>query len=93
MKRTLTLLFLLSSVFCASADPPCVTTPCPESIKKIGECPDEGCTRTKGHPFDQELNKRKNIQSDDRQPEVRDIRWIKGLEDPNNLWSAKVATN
>jgi hypothetical protein len=85
MKRTLTLLFLLSSVFCASADPPCVTTPCPESIKKIGECPDEGCTRTQGHTFDQELNKRKNIQSDDRQPEVRDIRWIKGLEDPNNL--------
>ena len=62
-----------------------MTTPCPESIKKIGECPDEGCTRTKGHPFDQELNKRKNIKSDDRQPEVRDIRWIKGLEDPNNL--------
>lgn len=85
MKRTLTLLFLLSSVFCASADPPCVTTPCPESIKKIGECPDEGCTRTKGHTFDQELDKRKNIQSDDQKPEVRDIRWIKGLEDPNNL--------
>jgi hypothetical protein len=85
MKRPLTLLFLLIPVFCASADPPCVTTPCAENINKIADCPDEGCTRTEGHKFDQELDKRKNIQSDDQQPILRSIRWIKGLEDPTNL--------
>ena len=80
MKQTLTLLFLLVFVFYAPADPSCVTTPCSESIKKIEDCPDEGCTRTEGHEFDQELDKRKNISSDDQQPVLRSIRWIKGLE-------------
>src|SRR6266446_4042731 len=85
MKQTLPLLFLLVSVFCAPADPPCVTTPCSQSIKKIADCPDEGCTRTEGHEFDQELDKRKNIRSDDQQPVRRSIRWIKDLDDPTNL--------
>ena len=85
MKRILPIFFLLLFVFCAPADPPCVTTPCPESITKIGDCPDEGCTRTEGHTFDQELDKRKNIRSDDQQPVLRSIRWMKGLEDPTNL--------
>src|SRR5438552_15565199 len=79
MKRTLTLLFLLASVFCAPADPPCVTTPCLQSIKKIADCPDEGCTRTEGHQFDPELNKLKNIRSDDRKPELQSIQWMKDL--------------
>ena len=56
MKLTPTLLFLLVFVFCAPADPPCATTPCSESIKKIAKCPDEGCTRKEGHKFDQELD-------------------------------------
>lgn len=85
MKNPLTLLFLLVFVFCAPADPTCVTTPCSESIKKIADCPDEGCTRTEGHRFDQELDKRKNIRSDDQQPVLRSIRWMKGLDDPTNL--------
>jgi hypothetical protein len=79
------MLFLLLFVFCAPADTPCVTTPCAENINKIADCPDEGCTRTEGHKFDQELDKRKNIQSDDQQPILRSIRWVKGLEDPTNL--------
>jgi hypothetical protein len=85
MKRILPILFLLLFVFCAHADPPCVTTPCPESIKKIGECPDEGCTRSEGHKFDPELDKRKNVRSDDQQPVLRSIRWMKGLPDPTNM--------
>jgi hypothetical protein len=84
MKRILPILFLLLFVFCAPADPPCVTTPCGENINKIADCPDEGCTRSEGHKFDQELDKRKNIQSDDQQAVLRSIRWIKGLEDPTN---------
>jgi hypothetical protein len=85
MKRILPILFLLLFVFCAPADTPCVTTPCAESIKKIEDCPDEGCTRKEGHQFDQELDKRKNIRSDDQQPVLRSIRWMKGLDDPTNL--------
>src|SRR5438132_9764110 len=85
MKRILPILFHLLFVVCALADPPCVTTPCAENINKIADCPDEGCTRTEGHKFDQELDKRKNIQSDDQQPVPRTIRWIKGLDDPTNL--------
>lgn len=84
MKRILPILFLLLFVFCAPADPPCVTTPRPESIKKIGECPDERCTRSQGHTFDQEVDKRKNISSDDQQLVLRSIRWIKGLETADN---------
>jgi len=42
-------------------------------------------TRTEGHQFDQELDKRKNIRSDDQQPVRRSIRWIKGLDDPTNF--------
>ena len=85
MKRILPIFFLLLFVFCAPADPPCVTTPCAENINKIADCPDEGCTRTEGHKFDQELDKRKNVQSDDQQPVLRTIRWMKGLDDPTNL--------
>jgi hypothetical protein len=84
MKQNLTLLFMFVSVFCARADPPCVSTPC-SGITKIADCPDEGCTRTQGHQFDQELDKRKNTRSDDQQAVLRSIRWIKGLEDPTNL--------
>jgi hypothetical protein len=85
MKRTLPVLFVLISVFCAPGDPPCMTTPCTEDINEIGDCPDDGCTRTEGHQFDSELDKRKNIRSDDQQPLLRTIRWGKGLPDPTNL--------
>ena len=91
MKRILPILFLLLFVFCAPADPPCVDTDCPKdqngrwTITKIADCPDEGCTRSEGHQFDQELDKRKNIRSDDQQPVLRSIRWMKGLPDPTNM--------
>jgi hypothetical protein len=51
----------------------------------FGDCPDEGCTRTKHHKFDPELNKLKNIRSDNQQPVLRSIRWMKGLADPTSL--------
>lgn len=57
---------------------------CADSIDDITECPDEGCG---DHEFDPELNKRKNIRSDDQQPVLRSIRWMKGLEDPKNFTS------
>ena len=88
MKRTLVILFLLVSVFCAPADAqPCPDTLCPDGITKIADCPDEGCAHAPdpNHPVDPELNKRKNIRSDDQQPVLRSIRWMKGLPDPTTF--------
>ncbi len=85
------LFFLLLFVFCPPAYAGCVDTDCPKKqdgtwkIQHFGDCPDEGCTRTKHHKFDPELNKLKNIRSDDQQPVLRSIRWMKGLPDPTNL--------
>ena len=84
MKRILPVVFLSIVVFYASADPPCATTPCSENVKKIADCPDDGWTRTEGHQFDSELDKRKNIRSNDQQSILRSIRWIKGLPDPSS---------
>jgi hypothetical protein len=80
----ISVLFLLVFVFCAPAEPqqPCPESPCPDGITKIADCPDEGCG---DHAFDPELNTGKNIRSDNQQPVLRSIRWIKGLEDPANF--------
>lgn len=86
MKRPLTIVFLLVSVFCAPAD--CPDKPCPPGITNIGDCPDEGCRKSPpdpDHPYDPELNKRKNLRSDDQQAVLRSIRWIKALPEPTNL--------
>ena len=56
-----------------------MTTCCPDGIDNIAECPDEGCTRETGHEFDPQLNKLKNIRSDDRKPELQSIQWMKKL--------------
>ena len=86
MKPTLTMLFLVAFVFSAPAD--CPDNPCPPGITKIGDCPDEGCRKKAfdpDHPFDPELNKRKNIRSDNQQSLLRSIKWMKALPDPTNL--------
>ena len=91
MKRIPGMLFLLLPVFCSAAYAGCVDTDCSKKqdgtwkIQHFGDCPDEGCTRTKHHKFDPELNKLKNIRSDNQQPVLRSIRWMKGLPDPTNL--------
>src|SRR5262245_8604183 len=86
MKRPLAIVFLLASTLYASAD--CPDKPCPHPITEIADCPDEGCRQSEFdpyYPFDPELNKRKNIRSDDQQPALRSIRWIKALPDPMYL--------
>jgi hypothetical protein len=91
MKRILAILLFLSSIFRspANSQEPCPDKTCPPGINSIGDCPDEGCRKNAfdpDHPYDPELNKRKNIQSDDQQPAVlRSIRWIKALPDPTTL--------
>jgi hypothetical protein len=86
MKPILTLLFLLVFVFCAAAE--CPDNPCQGKITEIGDCPDEGCRKSPksaDRPYDPELNKLKNVRSDDQESVLRSIRWIKGLPYPTNL--------
>ena len=90
MKQALTILFLSAFVFCAPANSqePCPDKSCPEGITSIGDCPDEGCRKKAfdpDPPYDPELNKVKNVRSDNQQSLVRSIRWIKALPDPMNL--------
>ena len=81
----LTIVFLLAFVFCAPANPKkkknCPDHPCPNGISDIGHCPDEGCGPSDDpkHLVDQELNRRKNISSDNGPSEIRTIQSIKDL--------------
>src|SRR5215469_3317146 len=91
MKFPLTLLFILACAFCAPAA--CPTTNCDEdqnsgewTIQNIRDCPqDKPCTRKKHHHFDPELDKLKNISSDDQQPVLRTIQSMKNLGKPKHL--------
>jgi len=52
-------------------------TPCP-GVYEISDCGDEGC----GNGSDPELNKRKNIRSDDQPATVQSIQWMKDRKNP-----------
>jgi hypothetical protein len=52
--------------------------PCPQVLNDITDCPDTGC----GPSLDPNLNKRKNIRSDDEQPVIRTLQYVKNLPDP-----------
>jgi hypothetical protein len=82
MKHLLPFLFLVTFVLWAPAEPPCATTSCSESVKTIADCPDDGCNdkEHEGHKFDQQLDKLKNIRSDNQQPVLRSIQSMKDLE-------------
>ena len=54
--------------------------PCPH-VNTITDCPDEGC----GGDFDPELNKQKNIHSDDQGSVLRSVRWMQDLPKPKNF--------
>ena len=85
MKRMFPVVFLFAFAFSAPAD--CPDNPCQGNITNIGECPDEGCRKSPpdpDHPYDPELNKQKNIRSDNQQSLLRSIKWIKALPDPTN---------
>jgi hypothetical protein len=53
----------------------------PPCAASLADCPDQGC----GTSFDPELNKRKNIRSDNRAPTMRTLAWMKKLDDPENF--------
>jgi len=50
-------------------------------VKVITDCADEGC----GPNSEPELNKRKNIRSDNQQAVAQTISWMKSLPDPENF--------
>jgi len=82
MKRSLAAVFLFFLAF------PIVGGPGPQGHAKkvpckasLAECPDEGC----GTKFDPNLNRRKNIISDDQTATLRTLTWMKKLDDPENF--------
>jgi hypothetical protein len=56
---------------------------CAPKIKTIRDCPPEGCGK-KGR-YDPNLNRRKNIRSDNHRTTLRSIAWIKNRPDPTNF--------
>ena len=87
MKHLLPFLFLVTFVLWAPAEPPCVTTSCSESVKTIADCPDDGCNaknaKKHDHPIDPQLDKLKNIRSDNQQSDLRSIQAMKDLSKPS----------
>ncbi len=80
MKRSLIAVLVLAIAFPATISaqtkklkPPCRPT--------LADCPDEGCDRN----FDPNLNRRKNIRSDDQAATTRSLTWMKKLDDPENF--------
>src|ERR1700741_1586855 len=51
------------------------------AVTTIADCSDQGC----GKNNEPKLNERKNIRSDNRQPENQTIAWMKSLSDPENF--------
>ena len=71
-------LFLALAVFSSAAEAQrAKPTQCP-GVNDITDCPDEGC----GQGSDPELNKRKNIRSDEQPSTLRSIQWMKKLKSP-----------
>lgn len=54
---------------------------CTAGMDQINHCPDQGC----GGKYDPQLNKQKNIQSNDKRPIKRGLRWMKALPDPSRF--------
>ncbi len=80
--------FLIAVFFLSIASSAMVTAkPSPQGRQKppcrpnLAACPDEGC----GSQFDPNLNRRKNIRSDDQAATMRTLTWMKTLNDPENF--------
>jgi hypothetical protein len=89
VKRILLSLFLIVFVFSSSVDAQqkkrvrtktkTSAADASASIKDIRDCPDEGLG---GDP---NLNRRKNIRSDNKRPTLQKLQWMKDLPDPRNF--------
>ena len=89
MKRFLTVLLLVGFVFSSisAAQRPrrprarTAASNCPSPLNDITDCSDEGC----GGDFDANLNRRKNIKSDNQTAVTKTLQDMKDLEDPVNF--------
>ncbi len=79
---------LIAILFVALAIPAAVNAPAsgtrklkPPCRAKLKDCPDEGC----GKDFDANLNRRKNVRTDDQTPNLRTLTWMKKLDDPESF--------
>jgi hypothetical protein len=85
MKRLLIATVLFAFTYTAApAAPPSAQQQKKKKVpckRKLADCPDEGC----GTDFDPELNKRKNMVSDDRDAAAQTLLWMKKLDDPENF--------
>jgi hypothetical protein len=81
MKRSLLVILFTLVVFSSTGEAQAPkATPCP-GVSDITNCPNEGC----GKGGDPELNKRKNIRSDDQTSTLRSIQWMKELPNPTEF--------
>jgi hypothetical protein len=55
-----------------------IVVPCPSTLNSITDCPDTGC----GPSLDPNLNKQKNIRTDNDAPEDKDFQDLAALPDP-----------
>src|SRR6185295_4452001 len=75
------MLFVLLAVFCVPISPITYAQKKPPCKPNLAACPDEGC----GARFDPNLNRRKNIRTDNQTATVRSLTFIKKLDDPENF--------
>lgn len=90
MRRFLVALFLIVLVFDSEADAQrrrragrvarrtAPASTCPRTLRDIRDCPAQGC----GRGFDANLNLRKNVRSDGRDPAIKTLAWMKMLDNP-----------
>ena len=83
MKRSLKVILLLVAAFSLtlSAQPGAPKKLKPPCKPTLSECPDEGC----GTEFDANLNRRKNVRSDNQAATLRTLTWMKKLDDPEDF--------
>lgn len=82
MKRSLiSVVLLLATPFVAVVNAQPKAKLKPPCKAKLADCPDEGC----GSKFDPNLNRRKNVRSDGQAATVRNLTWMKKLDDPESF--------
>src|SRR5713226_6224311 len=62
----------------AAAGPGKIAVPCPSPLNSIQDCPDTGC----GPSLDPNLNKQKNIRTNNATVEDKDFQYLADLPDP-----------
>lgn len=85
MKRSVFVVLFLLLAFPLAGGPGPQPTPKKKPCRAtINDCPDQGCAGD-GREIDENLNRRKNIRSDDQTATLRSLTWMKKLDDPESF--------